>query len=79
LTLLNGGMARPFGQAPFGLFEFSKLGILYAIVGILYLLTIGRKLLQEGETLSSILNAYERREFLIKAAIGRESELIGKM
>lgn len=32
---------------PIGMFEFSKLGIIYAAIGILYLITMGRKLLPD--------------------------------
>ncbi len=77
-NLLIDGMIRQAGLEPFGMFEFTKLGVLYAIAGILYLLTVGSRLLPTRETLSSILNVNETREFMMEAAIGEESELIGK-
>ncbi len=77
-NLLIDGIVRQSGLQPFGMFEFTKLGGLYAIAGILYLLTIGRRLLPSRETLSSILDVNETREFLMEAAISHESELIGK-
>lgn len=77
-NLLIDGMAREFGLRPFGLFEFTKLGILYAIAGFVYMLTIGRHLLPNRETLSSILDVEDSREFLMAASIGADSNLIGK-
>ena len=77
-NLLINGMAAEFGLRPFGLFEFSKLGLLYAFAGGLYLLTIGRRLLPDRETLSSILHVEDAHEFIMAAAIGKESDLIGK-
>ena len=77
-NLLIDGMAQEFGLRPFGLFEFSKLGILYAIAGFLYMLTLGRRFLPNRETLSSILDVDEAREFIMAASIGSESDLIGK-
>lgn len=77
-NLLIDGMAREFGLEPFGVFEFSKLGVLYAITGFVYLLTFGRRLLPDRETLSSVLNVEDAREFIMAAAIGNDSELIGK-
>ncbi|CAN5812456.1 SLC13 family permease [soil metagenome] len=32
---------------PIGMFEFTKLGIIYAAIGVLYLVTVGRKLLPD--------------------------------
>ncbi len=77
-NLLIDGMAREFGLKPFGVFEFSKLGILYAIAGFIYLLSIGRHLLPKRETLSSILDVEDSKEFLMAASIGDQSDLIGK-
>ncbi len=78
-NLLIDGMTQQFGMAPFGLFEFSKLGILYAFAGLLYLLLVGRHLLPKRETLASILDLSESREYLLAAVIGEDSVLIGKM
>ena len=77
-NLLIDGMTQQFGLAPFGLFEFSKLGVLYALAGILYLLLVGRHLLPKRETLSSILDLNETREYLLAAVVGEDSVLVGK-
>lgn len=77
-NLIVDGMARQLGQEPFGMFEFTKLGVLYALAGIFYMLTIGRRLLPDRETLSSLLNLVESREFLMEAVIAKDSRLIGK-
>ena len=42
-------------MAPFGIFEITPLGIIYAVVGVLYLLFIGRKLLPRRETLAALI------------------------
>ena len=77
-NLLIDGMTQEFGLSPFGLFEFSKLGILYALAGILYLLLIGRHLLPKRETLASIVDLNQSHEYLLAAVIGQDSVLIGK-
>ena len=77
-SLLVDGLATELGEEPFGMFEFTKLGLLYAAAGILYLLTIGRKLLPNRETLSTLLDVTTTREFLMEAVVGRESILAGK-
>jgi di/tricarboxylate transporter len=77
-SLLVDGLARELGQAPIGMFEFSKLGLIYCVAGITYLLTLGRKLLPDRETLSALLEVDQAREFLMEAVVRRESVLVGK-
>ena len=77
-NLIVDGVARQQGEAPFGIFEFTKLGLLYALTGIASLLTLGRRLLPDRETLSSMIDVAESREFLMEAAISDDSELLDK-
>ena len=44
-NLLVDGITRQHGLAPFGIFEITPLGIIYAGIGATYLFFIGRKLL----------------------------------
>ncbi len=44
-NLLADSMATQHGLAPFGVFEFTKLGAVLAVVGITYLMLVGRWLL----------------------------------
>jgi di/tricarboxylate transporter len=78
-NLLVDGVARSYGQKPFGMFEFTALGLIYAVVGIAYLATAGRKLLPDRETLSTLLDVSESREFLTQASISKNSPLVGKL
>jgi len=77
-NMIVDGVARELGQKPFGMFEFTKLGLLYAGAGIIYLLTAGRRLLPNRETLSSLIDVTASREFLMEASISKDSTLIGK-
>jgi di/tricarboxylate transporter len=44
-NLLADSLAQKHGMAPFGVFEFTRLGVVLAIAGIVYLMLIGRHLL----------------------------------
>ena len=44
-NILVAGVAKEQGLAPFGIFEITKMGVIYAIIGSAYLLFIGRHLL----------------------------------
>lgn len=78
-NLLVDGVAQMNGQTPFGIFEISGAGIVMAIVGSLFLVTIGRKLLPERELLEDeIAHPAMRKRFTAEAMIPQSSPLIGK-
>lgn len=77
-NLLVDGVTRKHGMVPFSIFEITPLGIIYAIIGVLYLLFVGRKLLPRRETLAALIGSGMARQFLMQAVISRESPLVGK-
>ena len=65
-------------MAPFRLFEISGPGVIYGIVGVLYLYFIGRRLLPDRPTLSDTLIDVSQRKFLTEVLVPQGSPLIGK-
>lgn len=65
-------------QKPFGMFELTKIGVIYAIIGFAYLATVGRKLLPDRQTLEQNLDPPEHRHFLTQFRVEKDSPLIGK-
>lgn len=76
-NLLVSGLAEKQGQPAFGIFEISGLGIAYAVVGTLYIRFIGRHLLPDRDTVSSLLDSEDTRKFSSAVEIPAESPLIG--
>ena len=77
-NLVASGIAKESGLDEFGMFEVSKLGIIFVIVTFIYMLLIGRKLLPDRVTLSTLFDSSAGKEFLTSVIISEESELIGK-
>lgn len=77
-NLIIDGVAQEYNQPAFGMFELTKLGIVYAIIGFLYLVTIGRKLLPDRSSLAELLDTNATREFLTQFQVEPGSELVGK-
>ena len=77
-NLVASGIAKERGLEEFGMFEVSKLGIIFVVVTFFYMLFIGRKLLPDRVTLSTLFESDEGKEFLTVAIISKDSELIGK-
>lgn len=77
-NILVSGVVEEQGLAPFNIFEITKLGVIYAAVGAAYMLLIGRKLLPNRETLSSLLSSEDTRSFFTHAIVLENSPMLGK-
>ncbi|MGM0410414.1 MAG: SLC13 family permease [Bacillota bacterium] len=64
---------------PFSMFEFTKLGIIVVIVGILYLVTVGYKILPDKLTYEDdLFTEYELKKFLTEVEVKKESDFVGE-
>jgi len=77
-NILVSASAEQMGQEPIGMFELGRAGWILAFVGLAYLVTIGRLLLPGRDTLASILQASDNKQYLTEAVIAAGSPLIGK-
>ncbi len=78
-NLLASDIAKKAGLSPFGMFEVAKLGILFVGITALYMFTVGRRLIPKRETLSTMFDSSQTREFLTQGVVGKESRLTGKL
>lgn len=77
-NILVSGMAREQGIASLSLFSIAPLGIIYALVGGLYLWFFGPRLLPNRDTLSTLISPEKSREFLLEVVLPPGSTLIGR-
>ena len=63
---------------PMEMFELTQIGLPLMVIGIIFLVIFGRKLLPEREALSKILADIERKEFVTEALVTENSPLIGQ-
>jgi di/tricarboxylate transporter len=77
-NILVSSTASSLGESALGMFDLTGVGLILCLVGMGYLWTIGRKLLPERETLSTILQTTENKQFFTETIIVPGSPLIGK-
>lgn len=77
-NLIAAGIAADSGMAPFSMFEISKLGVLFVLAVLIYLVLGGQKLIPKRDTLSTLFDSEEGREFLTQAWVGKGSPLVGR-
>ncbi|SDI30565.1 SLC13 family permease [Salipiger marinus] len=77
-NILMSGVARDAGQPPITMFEMTLPGLVFAAVGLVYMVLAGRFLLPDRASLASLLGQGGKRKFLARLLIPHDSRLIGK-
>lgn len=77
-NLIAAGIAEDNGLETFGMFEVTKLGVIFCAITAAYLYFFGRKLLPDRTTLASLIDSESSREFITHAYVSPDSQLIGK-
>ncbi len=77
-NILATSLMQEQGIAPFGFFDFTPTGVIVLAVGMLYMLTIGQKLLPDRSVEGGISAEYPVRDYLSELTISADSPLIGK-
>lgn len=76
-NVVASGYAAGVGMKPFSLLEIAPLGLVFVLITTIYIIFIGRKLLPDRVTLSTLFEAEEGREFLTEAIVSSDSPLVG--
>lgn len=66
------------GAAPFGMFDFSPVGVGVAIVGVLFISLLGWRLIPDRRSKASITNLFEIENYVTEVRIPESSKLVGK-
>lgn len=77
-NLLVDDVWRSGGGAGFAMFDFLPLGLVFFVVGGLYLMTLGRKLLPETQSFSSLLPEEKSSHFVTELVVTAKSKLVGQ-
>lgn len=77
-NILVAGIASSKGVEPFGLFEFARVGVPLAVFGIVYMLTIGVRILPKRRTSDELTESYDVAQFLTEVVVSPDSTLVGR-
>ena len=76
-NLIVSSVMEEFNMAPFSMFEFTKLGVIFLVLGTLYNLIISKWFMPSRSIISSLTRKYHMGSFLTEFKIGEDSPLIG--
>ena len=71
------GQIQKLGYDSIQMFTITPMGLIYAGIGLTYMWTIGRKLLPNRSTLSTLLSDEIQRDFLLQIRVPADSPHIG--
>jgi di/tricarboxylate transporter len=77
-NLLVAGLVLELGMERIGLFDITPAALVLAVVGVAYLLTVGRWLTPTRQTTPDLISSYELRQYLTGLEVGAGSQLAGK-
>lgn len=77
-NILVSGIALEKNLPAIGMFEMTIPGLIFAAVGMIYMLVASPFLLPDRHSLSSVLDSQPKRKFLAEVVIRKTSKYIGK-
>jgi di/tricarboxylate transporter len=77
-NLVVSGLMTAAGLAPMDMFELAPVGIPITIVGLLYMIFIGRRLIPHRPASAELLESFGVRPYLTEILILPDSPLVGK-
>lgn len=78
-NLLASQVSERLINHPFSLFEFTGLGIIVLIIGVIYILTIGYKLTPARiEVEDDLTDEYEMRDYLTEVLVEENCDFVGR-
>lgn len=76
-NLLVSSIADDHGLAPFGMFEFSGLGLIFFGAGTVYMLVVGFKLTPERRKPEELAATWRVEEYLTELVLSADSDSVG--
>lgn len=77
-NIVISGLLTRYEQAPMGMFELAPVGIPIAILGLIYMYFIGRRLIPNRMESDEFIDSFGNRVYLTELMILPESTLVGK-
>jgi len=76
-NILVSSIAQDHGAEPFGMFEFTVVGLVFLAVGLAYIYTIGVRLIPARRARQDLTADYEMQEYLTDVCLDEESPYVG--
>ncbi len=77
-NILASAIAEEAGLGAFGMFEFTKLGVIFFAVGVAYMMTVGRKLVPDHRGKGDLTRSFGMGDYLTDLVLQAGSKSVGQ-
>ncbi|MDA0339921.1 MAG: SLC13 family permease, partial [Proteobacteria bacterium] len=77
-NILMSSVATQSGQPEISMFEMTGPGLIFAAVGLVYMIIASRYLIPDRASLATLLKSQPRRQFIAEVLVSQNSNYIGK-
>jgi di/tricarboxylate transporter len=77
-NILASSIAEQAGLEAFGMFEFTKLGVIFFAVGVTYMMTVGRKLVPDHRGKGDLTKSFGLGDYLTDVVLLADSKSVGQ-
>ena len=77
-NILVSSIAVQHGQAPFGMFEFTSLGVLFFGAGMVYMILFGVRMIKPNDVPTELTQKYRMSDYLTDIVLLPEAKSVGK-
>ena len=77
-NILASAIAEEAGLGAFGMFEFTKLGVIFFAVGVAYMMTVGRKLVPDHRGKGDLTKSFGMGDYLTDLVLQAGSKSVGQ-
>ena len=77
-NILVSELVAELGAPPIQIFELTPAGLIFAAIGLVYVLIAGPRLLPRVATVTSTLGLDQKRHYVSEIRVGADSDLVGK-
>jgi len=77
-NILASSIAEEAGLEAFGMFEFTKLGVIFFAVGVTYMMTVGRKLVPDHRSKGDLTKSFGLGDYLTDLVLQEGSKSVGQ-
>lgn len=77
-NILVSSIAEELNQPAFSMFEFAPLGLVMFVIGTIYMLTVGIRLIPDRRGEGDLIEEFDLREYITEIVILKDSQSVGK-
>ena len=77
-NILVSSIAEELNQPAFSMFEFAPLGLVMFVIGTVYMLTVGIRLIPDRRGEGDLIEEFDLREYITEIVLLKNSQSVGK-